>query len=328
MTLKLRGGVYQIDITVSGSPRYRTSTGTRDKGIAQAQHAQVERALRLGLPLASGKDPEGVTLGALFDRAVRMHWRGSKGLQTVLQHRAAILSCIPATTPVAALSGRLDALVAALHARPGLHAGNRAPATINRILQTLRKALGLAVEWGYLDRAPKLPRYREPSGRIRVYDAAEEAAILGFFDAQDPALARLTRILLATGFRLSEVLRRDQIVLGPGSVTVWDTKTGGGRTVPVSPEVGRLCAEHVSGPPLNKDNVEWRWRRMREALGLGDDAVIHALRHTCCTRLIRGGMALPKVMLWMGHRDVHTTMRYTHMAVADLVEGVALVSGT
>lgn len=319
MSLRRRDGIWFIDLKVAGAPRYRQSTRTRDRAIALAKHAEVERALRLGLDLATGKLRPEATLGDVFDRALREHWRGQKGVATVRQHIAAVHATVPASTPVADVPRRVPALVEAL--RPDAR-----PATANRTLQTLRKALALAVEWGYLDRVPKLPRFAEPAGRKRVYTAEEEAAILAFFDAQDQALARLTRILFATGWRLAEALKRDRIVLHPGAVQVWDTKTSAaGRTIPCTPALRALLVDWLDGEGFTKDQVEWRWRRMRGALGLGDEAVIHAIRHTVCTRLLRGGMSTLKVMLWMGHRDVETTRGYSHLDSSDLTEGAALV---
>lgn len=310
--------MWWIDLYVAGQPRYRASTRTRDKTLALAKHAEIERALRLGLGLAAPGRTQGATLEDLFARALAQHWRGQAGVATVMIHRDTLLSILGARTRVVDVAGRVDKLVEALHV-------GRSAATVNRTIQTLRKALALAVEWGMIDKAPKLPRFAEAEGRIRVYTPDEEAAILRFFDAQDAPLGRLTRILFATGWRLAEALKRDRMVLGAGCATVWDTKSGGGRTVPVSPATQALLVDWLAGEGCTKDAVEWRWRRMRAALALGDDAVIHAIRHTCITRLIRGGMVLPKVMLWAGHRDIQTTMRYTHLSAEDLVEGVALV---
>lgn len=319
MSLRKRNGIWHIDLSVEGAPRYRDSTHTRDLTIAKAKHAEVERALRLGHDLAAGRRPS-ATLAELFDRALRMHWRGQRGIGTIHQHRDVLCDLLGPQTPVAAVPGRVPGLVERLHE-------GRAPGTVNRILQTLRKALALGVEYGYLAQAPKLPRFKEAAGRKRIYDDAEEAAIVRFFDAYEPDMGRLTRILFATGWRLSEALKRDKIVLHPGAVQVWDTKASGpGRTIPCSPATRALLVAWLDGPEWTKDQVEWRWRRMREALGLGEEAVIHAIRHTTCTRLLRGGMSVAKVMLWMGHRDPQTTMRYTHLVHGDLSEGVALVS--
>jgi integrase len=265
-----------------------------------------------------------VTLGALFTRCLRDHWNGQKGEATVKTHIGALEAAFGPATPVEQLPQKLSEALAVIRV-------GRAPSTVNRTLQTLRKALALAVEWDYLDKAPRLPRYPEPKGRVRIYTPAEEAAIFAFFkDAGHAGMVELVRILFATGFRLSEVLRSSELVLTEyGRLRVYDTKNGGDRQVPVSPAIAATVERWLLDDPPTKDQVEWRWRKMREAVFPGDtSAIIHAIRHTVCTRLLAGGMPPAKVMLWMGHADIQTTMRYCHVEADDLSSGVALVSGT
>lgn len=64
-----------------------------------------------------------------------------------------------------------------------------------------------------------------------------------------------------------------------------------------------------------------RWDAMQEALGL-EDVTPHTLRHTCCTRLVLGGVDVKRVMEWMGHSTILTTMRYMQIrpdALADVL---------
>lgn len=325
MTLKKRNGVWQIDLTVPGMPRYRESTHTRDETIARVKHADAERMLALGHDVVHGRKVQR-TLAEAFDRANREHWRGHKSIDSVRAHQAIILRALPGTTALAHVAGKLDELLKALHV-------GREDATVNRILQTLRTTLNLCVEWDWLAKAPKLPRYKEPAGRIRVYTSEEMATIYEFFEPSRPDMGKLVRLLLATGLRLGEALDRPNLDVGNRSLTVWDTKTATqrvpGRTVPLSSETEDLALWWKAGVSelRTKDQVEWSWRVMRGACFPTDRTVIiHALRHTCCTRLIQGRMPIAKVMLWMGHRDIHTTLRYTHLTAADLTEGVALVT--
>lgn len=51
--------------------------------------------------------------------------------------------------------------------------------------------------------------------------------------------------------------------------------------------------------------------------------VIHTFRHTCASRLIQAGVDLHRVMKWMGHMDIKTTLRYADLAPKDLNEGLA-----
>ena len=63
------------------------------------------------------------------------------------------------------------------------------------------------------------------------------------------------------------------------------------------------------------------WDIMRADLGLtGDkDFVLHVCRHTCASRLVRAGVSLPVIQQWLGHSNIHTTMRYAHLFPQDLM---------
>ena len=59
---------------------------------------------------------------------------------------------------------------------------------------------------------------------------------------------------------------------------------------------------------------------MRQALGLDEDDqfVIHALRHTCCTRMIGMGTHPRTAQEVMGHADIRQTMAYAHLFPSNL----------
>ncbi|WLR94079.1 tyrosine-type recombinase/integrase [Shinella zoogloeoides] len=50
------------------------------------------------------------------------------------------------------------------------------------------------------------------------------------------------------------------------------------------------------------------------------DVTPHTLRHTCCTRLVLGGVDVKRVMEWMGHTAIVTTMRYMQIKPTSLEE--------
>jgi integrase len=84
-------------------------------------------------------------------------------------------------------AGRLDEFVAKRRKDRGRHKGeNVSPATINRDLRHIRAALNVAVEWGYLTRAPRfrmeraprrIPRYVTPEHFALIFEAAEHARL-------------------------------------------------------------------------------------------------------------------------------------------------------
>lgn len=261
--------------------------------------------------------PTTCTLSDAFDAALLLHYKGRASAGTVSQHRAHILAALPAALPLANIGiGQYRALVAARQA-----AGN-APATINRIVATLHKVMALTHSWGmWAGPVPTFPALDEPAGRIRVFTHDEEATILGWFaDAGRPEMVDLCTVLVDTGLRLGEALKWDCVEVVAQGVRVWRTKNRGERTVPLTPAARAALVRHLKARSLDKDGAEYRWKLMRRALGHEGDPefVIHAFRHTCCTRLLQAGMDVAKAQLWMGHRDIQTTLRYTHLCVDDI----------
>jgi integrase/recombinase XerC len=157
----------------------------------------------------------------------------------------------------------------------------------------------------------------EPHARL-------EAAVAG----RDRALLEL---LYGSGLRIAEAtgLDVDDLDLGRSRVTVWG-KGGRQRVVPVSePAVAALRgwltdgrAELASpGSPAGAVFLNRRGRRLspRDARRILDRRASepthpHALRHTFATHLLDGGADLRVVQELLGHSDVATTQRYTHVS--------------
>lgn len=69
------------------------------------------------------------------------------------------------------------------------------------------------------------------------------------------------------------------------------------------------------------------WNEAKAEMGLADDRdlVPHVLRHTCASRLVKGGIDIRRVQMWLGHQTLTMTMRYAHLATFDLDNCVAVL---
>jgi hypothetical protein len=78
----------------------------------------------------------------------------------------------------------------------------------------------------------------------------------------------------------------------------------------------------LKGPFSMLTQVQFRaiWNDAKATVGLGADkeVVPHILRHTCASRLVRGGIDIRRVQMWLGHQTLTMTMRYAHLATNDL----------
>lgn len=76
--------------------------------------------------------------------------------------------------------------------------------------------------------------------------------------------------------------------------------------------------------PYQAENA-WRW--VRRSMGLENDAefILHALRHTCASRLVNKGIDLYVVRDWLGHSSIQVTERYAHLAPNKLAHAASVL---
>ena len=142
-------------------------------------------------------------------------------------------------------------------------------------------------------------------------------------------------VLIDTGMRPSELwrLKQKDVDLEHGLISIWQAKGNKPRSLPMTDRVvktlrDRPC-ELVSGrlfPFYNR----WFWTGWKQAqkdIGLVHDKsfIPYCLRHTCASRLIQRGATLASVQVWLGHRNIQTTLRYAHLKPDNLVDAMQLL---
>jgi len=202
--------------------------------------------------------------------------------------------------------------------------------TINYVGSILYGAMTDAFERGQMVNEPtRMKSLTATNGRIRFLTEQEEHQAVDWFEKNNHDDYRdLMLFYIETGFRKTEALelKWSDIDLGRKRITLWETKSNSPRTINATP----MVLEILSRLKLRQHNIPRHdqkvfghiaerhfgrtWVTMRTAIGLKDDNqfVVHALRHTCCTRLISAGTDLRTVMEWMGHSTLEITQRYSH----------------
>ena len=198
--------------------------------------------------------------------------------------------------------------------------------TVNRYRSAMSSVYSFAISVGKMTTNPvsRVKRYRENPSRLNWLRPEQEKAIRVAIDTNRHE-AEFT-LVLNTGMRRGEnwnLVWRD-VDLVHGNITV-DGKTGR-RHIPANAAAKEalLLLQKISGddefvsPDRNAakdaslDSRHW-FEDAVEKAGI-DDFHFHDIRHTFASRLVMEGVDISTVRELMGHRNIHTTQKYSHLA--------------
>ncbi|NLC23358.1 MAG: site-specific integrase [Oxalobacter sp.] len=122
----------------------------------------------------------------------------------------------------------------------------------------------------------------------------------------------MVRIAFYSGMRLGEILSLGNTskILDDGFLLM-DTKNGEDRFVPMHPNL-KATLKYLPIPWSEK----WMQQCVRKAMdevGL-QNIRFHDLRHSTASNLINAGADLYTVGVVLGHKDMRSTARYSHLA--------------
>lgn len=323
--IRQRNNRYFVDITVAGVRKTATCRTLEEAIETRKELSEILRGNRISINTW--------TLAKAFEEAqltpAPRGWRGQKNASKTIRNAQAALDYFGPDRKLDSITSvELEAYCRYLE--DTLH---NAGATVNRKLAALSKMMKLAVYCQGLDKRPEFPRRKEGIGRIRFLSHSEEAELLTHFQQTGrPDMADLVAVLIDTGFRVGECLSLapDNVDIGQKQITLWVTKNGRPRTVPMTARVQRIIKKRLPALfPMTYESVRHYWDKARNQLGYGDDPhyVIHICRHTCASRLVQAGVPIQVVQEWMGHASVVTTQRYAHLAPRQLHQAVKALEG-
>ncbi|MCI1193507.1 site-specific integrase [Calidifontimicrobium sp. SYSU G02091] len=200
-----------------------------------------------------------------------------------------------------------------------------APATVNRSLGALKKALRLAWEHGrtnadYSGLVKRLPEHNARTVSLGMHEVQRIA------DRASQQVRAAIWLSLFTGLRRGELLGLTRDDIGTDIITVraGNTKTLRTRTVPIIAPA-RPWLQHVP-LKISAEGLKTGFARARGAAGM-PHVTFHDLRRSCGTLLIQHGVPLHIVSRLLGHSSTAVTERvYAHLAPEQLRAGLDVLA--
>jgi len=226
----------------------------------------------------------------------------------------------------------------------GLRAKGYAPATANRFLILLRYMFNLAKKWE-IPGAEKNPvagvaKFEENNKRDRYLTMEETQRLVDAIRGnRNRQLQYIVPLLLLTGCRKRELLdaRWEHFDIPRRSWRIPISKSGKARHVPLSEGVLSILEQlpRFDDCPFvvpNLDNkkpfvtvfVSWNTCRIKAGM---PELRMHDLRHSFASFLINAGRSLYEVQSILGHTQIQTTQRYSHLSQTTLLDAADAAVG-
>ena len=208
----------------------------------------------------------------------------------------------------------------------GLHAK---PAAANRSLSILSLIMRQAETHGYRafnsNPCSRLRRYPCP-GRERFLtfdEICKLGRVLEIHESHSHLPVTIIRLLLLTGCRQSEVrtlhwseYREGHLYLRDSKIgprTVWLSSTARSILDKLPRNNGWVFPTNEKIAPMSVETLYRCWRIVRKEAGI-PDVRLHDLRHSYASFALLKGETLLTIGRLLGHRDPHTTLKYTHFS--------------
>ena len=216
--------------------------------------------------------------------------------------------------------------------------GNK-PATINRIIATLKHMFTKAVEWDMVEeealkKVRRVKLLEENNRRLRYLSKEECQELIG---SCDPHLKPIVTTALNTGMRKREILslKWDNVDLRHGFILLDITKNGERREIPINEtlrqtlqvitrrlDVPHVFYDAVTGKPYQ--DVKRSFHTALRRTGI-KDFKFHDLRHTFASQLVMAGIDITTIKELLGHQTLTMTLRYAHLAPSHKVKAVDIL---
>ncbi len=169
-------------------------------------------------------------------------------------------------------------------------------------------------------------RYLSAAETQRLHEALSQCG--------SPQLKSIVALLLLLGCRKRELLdaRWEDVDLERRTWRIPLSKSGKARSIPISDRALEVlrglprwsgCPYVIPNPDTKRPfgNLFYLWDKVRKEAGIAD-LRMHDLRHTFASNLVNSGQSIYVVSKLLGHSQIKTTARYSHLADETLMSAV------
>ena len=320
-TFRFRANRWQARVRRKGNPDLTKTFVTRQDAERWARSAEVD--LDRG-SYVNPAEAQRITLGCLIDRYIREvlpAMKGAKedGIRLAAMKRNSVAKLSLASLTPEAIGKYRDERLRTVAAGTVI----RNLAYISSVINHARREWGITV-------ANPIPLVRKPTapkGRDRLLSDDELARLLRALEPtgrRNPWMQPLVQLALETAMRRGELLslRWSDIDLSGRTATLWQTKNGDKRVVPLSSRaiaVLQSMPRNIGGVvfPINGFTISAAFDRALDRAGI-TDFHFHDLRHMAVTELSKRLPNLIELAAVSGHRSLKMLQRYYHPDATEL----------
>lgn len=340
MPLSKRSEIYQYSFSIEGV-RYRGTTGTRDRRLAQLEENRLYKEKFLEAKLGKKKE---ITLGQALGRYWLEHASTQRWAATVdgfIRNMQSIWNTEILLSDID--NSKIADFITALK-KKGLKA-----ATINRHMEAFRKMYKLAANNWLYNVSPLdfgIHRQKEPDCRVRYLTVLEANRLI---DEAAPHLKPIIKLALFTGLRHGNIINlqwKNVDLVGRRINIKVKSKLPGGKyhQVDMVEDCYRMLLKLQNEHREINDRVDYDQyvflykdkpltrikRGFKSACRRAkiEDFRFHDLRHTCASWLVQGNTPIEIVKDILGHSDISTTLKYAHHNQARKLEALESVFKT
>lgn len=322
-SIRKRGERWQVRIQLSGHPEASKTFPNKKDALLWAKKTEAE--MERGVWLRAKQSD--VNLGVALERYSQEVTLKKKGAGREL-NRIKHLMAYEITTKKLSSVRAADV---AIFRDQLVHKGY-APATVKKFLEVLSVVFNTArSEWGYEILTNPVTQVRKPivkNARTRRLSIAEKERLIAAADQHVGGWLRPVIILaIETAMRRGEIaqLKMEDIDLKKCIATLFDTKNGDSRTIPLSSKAVAAINELGGGKTagllvgVRADAITGAFHTAVKRAGL-HDLRLHDMRHEAVSSLFEKGLNPLEVATISGHKTLSMLQRYTHLEAVNLVK--------